>query len=255
MKTFFTNTRINNIAGIGFLLVIWQLFSFYISSILVPSPINVLKSLYQLLFKSDFYQAIIFTVIRVFAGFLFSLLIAAPLGFCAGKNKSLDEFLLPLITILRSTPIIVIILLLLIWLNSGNVPVAIAVLTMFPILYTTFRDGIKSTPHQYLEMASVFNLGVKKKFRSIYLPSMAPFAFNGISNALGFGWRAVITGEILSLPLTGVGVSIHDAQLYLLVSEVVAWTIVAVSIGFLTEKFLDYLKTHITFLQNGNQDR
>jgi NitT/TauT family transport system permease protein len=62
-----------------------------------------------------------------------------------------------------------------------------------------------------------------------------PFLTGGISNALGFGWRAVIIGEVLSQPRHGIGTQMQESQIFLLVSELIAWTLIAVLISYLFE--------------------
>ena len=52
---------------------------------------------------------------------------------------------------------------------------------------------------------------------------------------MGFGWRAVIIGEVLSQPKFGIGTLMQTAQTYLIVNEVIAWTIIAVIISYFFE--------------------
>jgi NitT/TauT family transport system permease protein len=59
--------------------------------------------------------------------------------------------------------------------------------------------------------------------------------FSGASTATGFGWRSIIIGEVLSQPRYGIGAMMQDSQSFLLVSEVIAWTLIAVVFGAIFE--------------------
>jgi len=52
---------------------------------------------------------------------------------------------------------------------------------------------------------------------------------------MGFGWRAIIIGEVLSQPQYGIGTLMQEAQTYLLVKELIAWTLIAIIISYLFE--------------------
>jgi NitT/TauT family transport system permease protein len=99
-------------------------------------------------------------------------------------------------------------------------------------------------------MAHSFRVNQWNVVRNIYIPSLMPFLFNGISNAMGFGWRAVIIGEVLSQPLKGIGSRMRDAQNYLNVSELIGWTLVAILTGFLFETLVRRMERSIMRWKN-----
>lgn len=74
----------------------------------------------------------------------------------------------------------------------------------------------------------------------MYLPGISPYIYSALITATGFGWRAIIIGEVLSQPRYGIGSMMQQAQSYLLVAEVIGWTLIAVLIGFLFEQLLKF---------------
>jgi NitT/TauT family transport system permease protein len=202
---------------------------------ILPGPGKVLKQMGELLLLPDFYFNLLVTILRGLLGFLISLVMASILGFAAGLWPSFRHAVFPLLTALRSTPVISFILLALIWVGSDRVPVFIAFLTMFPILCTSILDGIKNTDRELITMAQSFRVPQTRVFTGIFLPSIAPFFFSGLTNAMGFGWRAIIIGEVLSQPVLGIGSRMKDAQNYLQVSTLIAWTVFAILISSMFE--------------------
>jgi ABC-type nitrate/sulfonate/bicarbonate transport system ATPase subunit len=104
---------------------------------------------------------------------------------------------------------------------------------MFPILYQNILTGFEHTDNKWIEMAKIFGKTSFQRFVSIYLPASKSFIFDGICTAMGFGWRAIIIGEVLAQPIHGIGTSMKQAQAYINLSEVIAWTIIAVVVSYL----------------------
>jgi NitT/TauT family transport system permease protein len=87
-------------------------------------------------------------------------------------------------------------------------------------------------------MASFYKVSRKRIIRELYIPAIMPFIVSGASSALGIGWRAIIIGEVLSQPEYGIGTVMQNAQTFLNVDAVIAWTIIAVLISFGFEKII-----------------
>ena len=94
---------------------------------------------------------------------------------------------------------------------------------------------IKNIDTELIEMSTIYKVDKSKIIKEVYLPAITPFIFSGVSSAMGFGWRAVIIGEVLSQPKFGIGTLMQTAQTFLLVNEVIAWTIIAIIISYLFE--------------------
>jgi NitT/TauT family transport system permease protein len=228
--------RIIAASAIVFLLLAWFVGAEITGNdFILPGPGKVLKQMAELLMLPEFYINLMVTILRGFLGFAISLVLASLLGFAAAIWPSFRHAVFPLLTALRSTPVISFILLALIWVGSDHVPVFIAFLTMFPILCSSILDGIKNTERELIMMAQSFRVPQFRVFSGIFLPSIAPFFFSGLTNAMGFGWRAIIIGEVLSQPLFGIGSRMKDAQNYLMVSTLVAWTVFAILVSSLFE--------------------
>jgi len=108
-------------------------------------------------------------------------------------------------------------------------------ITMFPILYQNTLTGLEQCDYKNVEMAKLFGKSAYRRFVSIYLPASKASIFDGISTAMGFGWRAIIIGEVLAQPVHGIGTAMKEAQAYINVSELIAWTVVAIGISYFFE--------------------
>ncbi|MEE4197964.1 MAG: ABC transporter permease subunit [Bacteroidales bacterium] len=234
-----SKNRLITTASVFLLIVLWKLLSlFYANELIIPPPESTILATIDLLVSKNFISIVGLTIIRGLAGFLFSFILGLGLGILAGVNSSFHAFLKPILVTLRSTPVISFILLALIWFNVDRVPVFIAFLTMFPFICTNVIDGIRDVDRDLVEMARIYQVSHAKIIKEVYLPAIIPFVFSGSSSAMGFGWRAIIIGEVLSQPQYGIGTAMQTAQTYLLVKEVIAWTIIAIIISYLFEIIL-----------------
>jgi len=239
MKNSFTSKQYISLASVILMLVIWKLLSMHFDSdFVLPSPEKTFLTTLSLFGDSHFLAIVGSTISRGLIGFVLSGILGVGLGIIAGINPHFNAFLRPMLVTIRSTPVIALILLALIWLNPGSVPVFIAMLTMFPFICTNVIDGIKSVDPDLVEMATFYRIGRNRIIRELYIPAILPFIISGASSAMGIGWRAIITGEVLSQPRYGIGTLMQAAQTFLNVDAVIAWTIVAVLISYGFEKVI-----------------
>lgn len=246
MKIFFTSKRLISLASVITMLTIWKILSLHFNSdFILPSPEKTLVTTLGLFGESNFLATVGSTVMRGLIGFVLSGFLGILTGILAGMNRNFDAFIRPMLVTIRSTPIISIILLALIWLNPDTVPVFIGMLTMFPFICTNVADGMKSVDPDLVQMAAFYKISHRRIISEVYIPAITPFIISGASSAMGIGWRAIITGEVLSQPRYGIGMTMQNAQTFLNIDAVIAWTIVAVLISYIFEKAIRWSERKI----------
>ncbi len=198
------------------------------SALILPAPEAVLLEFARLASGGAFYAALGATALRGLLSLALSLAIGGGLGFLAGLFPAARSALKPLLSAIRSTPVLALILLLLIWFPQDAVPVVSAVLMAFPVFLSAVIEGIGATESELMEMAAVFKMRRRDVLRAIRLPALAPFLVTGLSGALSLIWKVVVAGEVLSLPRRAIGTSLHDAKIYLDTTEAFAWALAAI---------------------------
>jgi len=227
------------ILSIILILSIWKIISVFVSSdIIFPSPEKTIVRLFEIILEKDFIKIIYHSLIRGFLGFILSFALGIILGISAGFNKIFFKMFEPVIVAVKSTPLMSIILVALIWLKSGNVPVFASFLVSFPIIYTSIVEGIKNVDHKIIEMASLYKVKKARILSEIYMPAIMPFIISSSLASLGIGWKAVIAAEVLSNPEYAIGTSMQLSKVYLQTDKVIAWTVIVVMISFVFEKII-----------------
>ncbi len=235
--------RIISLIVVLVLITGWELLSISFNSRqILPGPVDTIRSLFGIIEKPAFLSSLGITIFRGLIGFLIAFVFAVLIGIPSGLNSGIEAGFKPILITIRSTPVVAIILLALIWFHVEQVPVFIGFLTMFPILTINITQGIRETDSGLIQMAHLYQIGKPRILRDIYWPSILPFLFSGISTSVGFGWRSVIIGEVLSQPRYGIGSMMQNAQSYLLVSEVIAWTLIAILVGAAFELLIRWVE-------------
>jgi NitT/TauT family transport system permease protein len=242
ISTILNRNRIEKIASVVFALIVWQASAMLIGeSLLLVTPIAVVKRLFSLFTEADFFTSIGYSFLRIVAGFLIGLVAGSLMAAIAGKFHLAEIMFWPFIATIKSVPVASFIILCLIWLSMGTLSSFISFLMVLPIIYSNVLQGIKSTDKKLLEMAEVFRVGLFRRIVFIYMPQLKPYLISACSVAMGLAWKSGIAAEVIGVSNGSIGEKLYEAKIYYTTADLFAWTVVIVvlSIGF--EKLFLYV--------------
>lgn len=227
---------------ICFWILMWEILSLIINQeIYLPSPHATFSSLLNLLNNKDTYITIFYSTYRTLIGFILSCALGIFFGIICGIYKFVYDLFYPLIVIIRTIPVMSIIIIAIMWFKDTNVPIFVAFLMCFPIIWTNTVSGIRSTDIKLLQMCEVYKIKKKRVIKSVYFYSSLPYIKAGMISALGIGWKVTSAAEVLSLPKYSIGRFLYDSKVYLEIPDLFAWTIIIISLSFVFEKVLKYV--------------
>jgi len=240
MKT--SITRSKKIFAFAIWFAIWQIASMIINEpLFLPSPTQTLAALFTLAKTTDFYLSVLMTLLRVLAGLFISTVLGISLGIASAKNKWLSIFLQPMISTLKSVPVMSFVLLAVIYLNSTLVPVLVCVFLCFPIMYINTQKGMLSIDKKLIEMAELHKVPKRKILTHIKLPSIMHHILSAVLICIGFSWKSVVTAEVISTPLHAIGFNLYKTKIYLDTESLFGWTLVIVLLSILIERIANTL--------------
>ena len=223
-------------------LVLWQAASMRLNlPILLPSPLDALRSLAAMAVTADFWQTIAWSTLRIFGGFFAACVAASALAVPAYRFRPVREFLAPAVACVKAVPVASFIILALVWLRSTQLSFFISFLMVFPPVYLGVITGIGQTDRKLLEMARVFRVPFSRQVRYLYLPAIAPHFRSAVSLGLGLCWKAGIAAEVIGLPDGSMGEHLYMAKVYFMTPELFAWTAVIVTVSVVFEKLFLHL--------------
>ncbi len=223
------------------ILLIWHVAAAVMDSpLILPSPKSVFFCMGELFKSLDFWTNTFATFIRVAAAFSISLLLGSILGILCGRFQFAKDFLALPISILRSTPVVALILLLIFAFNSSKVPVLVSILMSLPVMVSSMSAGftLSEDDRKIFQMAKVFGFTKAQKIRRIWIPKLKAFFKGAVVSVFGMTWKVVVAGEVLSLPKKSIGSQLATAQVHLESQEVMALSIVIITFSFLMESGL-----------------
>lgn len=231
--------------GLGWLAVLvivggWQIAAVLIKQpLLLPAPGDAVMQVAAMVKTGEFWRHLTATLSRGLFGFGLSLLLGLILGGAAGRKKAVAAFCRPIIILIRSTPVMSVIILALIWFPRDFVAIFVTFMMAFPIVVQNVIEGVHSIDPGLTEMVTVYRVRRGLRIKDFYLPSLAPFLAAGISGGLGITWKVLVAAEVLAYPKWGIGAQMDTARVYLQTDKVFAWTLIVVALGLCFDYLLD----------------
>ena len=226
---------------------IWQLAAMsYNSDLLMPPPWKTAKAFYFAVQNPELLANLLLTMKRVGLGFLYALLIGAPLGFAMGYSKTVYKLLDPIINPIRQIPIMAWIPLTIVWFGLGDGPTLflITMVGVFPILINTIA-GVQGISPDYYNAARSMRAGPWSIFIHVIVPASLPSILTGVKIAVGLGWMSVICAEFIATS-SGFGYYMVEAQSLMETDLLLALMIIAAVVGYSIDRLLGIINKTLT---------
>lgn len=232
----------------GLLLLAWWLSTRGPGYGLIPSPVEVARSLADLAAgdEGDAFSGTLLThamasVGRVYGAFLLAAAVALPLGMLIGRLPLVRSLLDPTLQVLRPVPVTAWLPLSMIVFGLGprSAFFLVALGAFYPILVNTIF-GVRSVDARLFEAAAMLGTSRSMVFPRVVLPAALPGIFTGLRLGLGFAWVVIVVGEMTGVS-TGLGAMIMDARQLSRTDVVIAGMVVIGALGFLSDRAVQAL--------------
>ncbi len=182
--------------------VLWALISVFLierPERYLPSPLAVVLSSADMLYKGSLLSFYSDTLTRLLFGGVVGILIGIPVGLLLGLNRTVADMFYPLMNFFQSVSGIAIFPVIVIWFGNSDTTVLIVVLytSFFPITFNVL-SGVRAVPVRYIQAARTLGASRLQVVRDVLLPGAMPSIAVGTRLSVGFAWRAVIAGEMLA---------------------------------------------------------
>ena len=228
--------------AVALALLLWQGISMLVGiEMLLASPFSVLKRLIAVILEKDFLRTVLYSTWRIAGGFWLAFLAGCLFAVLAGRFGWIETLLRPYVVTIKTVPVASFIILCLIWFSYEQLTVIIAFLIAFPVIYSNFLTGIKSTDKSMIEMADLYRVSWGRKLLYIYLPNVKPYLISAVSIAVGMAWKAGVAAEVIGVVGDSIGERLYDSKIYFQNANLLAWTIVIILLSILMEKLSQVL--------------
>ncbi len=223
-------------AIILFWLIVWEVLAKALNQkLLLVSPVDTAKRLFELAKTADFWKSLGSSFLHIMLGFILAALAGTLLASISRAFSLFYELISPLLSVIKATPVASFTLLVFLWIKSEYLSIFISFIMVLPVIFFGVYEGIGKADKKLIEMADVFGVSTIKKIGGIYIPATIPFLISAASVSIGFAWKSGIAAEIICITNQTVGGSLYNAKLLLETPDIFAWTVVIIAVSKLTE--------------------
>ena len=198
--------RAVGIAGVGIGVLVWFLLTLgstpetrVVSPVVLPSPMEVLRSIPTLFTERGLVASTAATLRRVLSGFGLAILVGVPLGILAGAYRILDALTGPISVFLRNIPVAVLIPLTILWFGIDETQK-----TMFIFIATApfvFFDAVRAVAgvhDRYVETAQTLGASPRQVVTKVLIPLAMPDVYDSLRNLFGLAFGYIMLAELVN---------------------------------------------------------
>lgn len=196
--------------------------------LIFPGVGQILAVFFRLLGEAGTWQKILVTLLHLAEALALSALLGLLLGLAEGFSPFVRNLLRPLMITLRSLPMIVLVILIMVLAHYSMVPLIATSLVLIPILSEAVCEGLLSIEPELLDvyrMNSSLNLRV---LGNVHLPLMAGYLKQSWVNAVGMGLKVAVTTEYLVQSRNSLGKAVFSSLFNSEYAEIYAWALIMV---------------------------
>lgn len=197
-------------------------------ALVFPGVGEILRAFFRLLGDGKTYLLIWTTIRHLIEAVALSSLIGIAIGLPEGLSGFAHDLLAPLMTLLRSIPMVVLVVVIMVLTKYERVPLIATSLILIPLISEAASEGCRAIPGDLVDvyrMNSPLNLRV---IASVYLPMMAGYLRQAYISAVGMGVKMVVSTEYLVQTRDSLGKAIHNSIYFNEYQDIYAYALVMI---------------------------
>ena len=227
--------------------LLWEVLGQIDLTFFIPPLSEVFATLFEVIGTPAFLKAMGETAYAFLAGVFFAVTIGVPTGILMGKNRLVDELLLPWVNIFLSAPLTALVPVLMVLFGFGMQAIIITT-TLFAIwiIILNARAGVMQINRSLVEMARSFGASPLDAFVKIYVWAALPEILGGVRIGVIRAVKGVIIGQLL-ISIVGFGALFELYSANFLMSHFWAVLLVLFAMAFTISEILAYLERRVSY--------
>jgi len=170
-----------------------------ISPVILPSPLEVLRSFPSLFRERALLESIAATLKRVLVGFALAVLIGVPLGIAAGAWRVIESAGAPIALFGRNLPVAALIPLTILWFGIDETQkVMFIFIACVPFVYSDAVASVVGVPDRYVETAQTLGASALQVVFKVLVPLALPDIYNSLRHLFGLAFGYIMLAELIN---------------------------------------------------------
>lgn len=231
-------------APLVLLLMLWEILSVtgVLDHQILPAPHMIVARAISLMSAANNYVLLShvgYSIFRAIIAFLLAVMVAVPVGFLLGLNRTAYTWASPCLSMLLPLPAVAWTPIFLVTLGRGETTIVCVCFlgAFFPILYSTIQ-GVQAISKHSTWVVRSMGAGPLNIFFMVLLPSCLPTLITGFRLGLAHSWRTLVAAEMLASASYGLGYMIFAARSYMDVQSMFVGIAMLALLGFSIEQIL-----------------
>jgi NitT/TauT family transport system permease protein len=171
----------------------------WISPVILPSPLEVIRSFPVLLNERALLQSVAATLKRVMVGFGLAALIGVPVGILAGAWRVIESAAAPLALFGRNLPVAALIPLTILWFGIDETQkVMFIFIACVPFVYSDTVSAITGVPDRYVETAQTLGARPWQAITKVLVPLALPEIYTSLRHLFGLAFGYIMLAELIN---------------------------------------------------------
>ncbi len=201
-----------------------------------PDVFDILRAFFLLLRNGETWRKIWVTLGHLLQAAALSTAIGIAVGLAEGLSDFVRTLLRPLMILLRSIPMIVTVVIIMVLTDYSAVPLTAATLLMIPLISEAVCEGCRRIDRELIDVYRMNSaLGPRVVF-SVYLPLAAGYLRQAYVSAVGMGLKLAVTTEYLVQTRDSLGKAIHSSTYFSEYQDIYAYALIMILLVLLVSE-------------------
>lgn len=193
-----------------------------------PGIGEILRTFVRLLGSSHTYMLMLTTLRHLLAVLAVSTAAGVGLGLLEGMVPFVRRLLVPLMVFLRSIPMIVLVVVIMVLTRYDRVPLIASSLVLIPMISEATCEGVLRIDRELLDVYRQCSGLTPYILWKVYLPLMAGYMKQAYINAAGMGIKMVVSTEYLVQTRNSLGKAIYSSSYFNEYAEIYAYALIMI---------------------------
>lgn len=201
-----------------------------------PGVGEILAAFVRLLGTGKVWQQIGTTLLHLAEALLVSSVIGTALGLAQGRYPFVRTMLRPLMSLLRSIPMIVMTVIIMVLARYEKVPLIATSLMLIPLISEATCEGFLRIEPELVDVYRMNSGFTPRVLLQVYLPLMAGYLKQAYVNAVGMGIKLAVTTEYLVQARDSLGKAVYSSAYFNNYDEVYAYALIMILLAVLVSE-------------------